>query len=417
MRTLAACLLLTAPAAAADWPQWRGPQWTGASPETGLPTKWSATENVAWSVDLPGHSAATPIVSGDAVYVTAPQGDVVHLLRLDRRDGRTVWTRAIGPAAGHAHRKHNMASPSPVTDGRNVYAMTGAGVLTAFASDGRELWTRDFPKEYGAFGLNWGYASSPLLLDGVLVVPVLHGMKTDDPSYVVAVDAATGKNRWKVERPTPAVQEAPDAYTTPTFVKAGGRTEIVVTGGDVVTAHDPATGRELWRSSGLNPTGDPWYRIVASPVPLDGMVIAPTRVKPMLALRAGGRGDVTASHRVWSYDAGPDVPTPATDGTHLYVVSDKGLVSCLDAKTGQVLYGPQRIAMGTYSASPVVADGKVYVTSEDGLTTVLKAGPRFEVLGENALGDTTLATPAVAGGQIFVRTSKKLYCLGRSARS
>lgn len=413
MRTAILYLFMAGCASAADWPQWRGPQWTGASPDQGLPLKWSATENVAWAVELPGHSAATPIISGDAVYVTAPEGETVLLFRLDRKDGSVRWKKPLGPAAGHAHRKHNMASPSPVTDGRNVYAMTGGGVLKGFAADGRELWTRDLPKEYGAFGLNWGYASSPLLLEGALYVPVMHGMKTDDPSYVVALDAATGKNRWKVERPTPAIQEAPDAYTTPTFVKAGGKTEIVVTGGDVVTAHDPATGQELWRSTGLNPGNDPWYRIVASPVPLDGMVIAPTRVKPMLALRAGGRGDVTASHRVWSYDAGPDVPTPATDGTHLYIVGDKGLVSCLDAKTGQVLYGPQRIATGTYSASPVVADGKVYVVSEDGLTTVLKAGPKFEVLGENALGETTLATPAVAGGQLFIRTSKKLYCLGR----
>lgn len=404
---------LAASASAADWPQWRGPRWTGGSPETGLPTKWSATENVAWSVELPGHSAATPIVSGDAIYVTAPEGETVHLLCLDRRDGKTRWKRAIGPAAGHAHRKHNMSSPSPVTDGRHVYAMAGSGVLKAFTSDGRELWSRDFPGDYGPFGLNWGYASSPLLLDGTLYVPVLHGMKTDAPSYVVALDAATGKNRWKVDRPTAAIQEAPDAYTTPTFVRVGEKTEIIVTGGDVVTAHDPATGQELWRSTGLNPGNDPWYRIVASPIAVDGLVIAPTRVKPMLALRSGGRGDVTASHRVWSYDHGPDVPTPATDGTYLYVVGDKGLVSCLDVKSGQVLYGPQRIAIGTYSASPVVADGKVYVVSEEGLTTVLRAGPKFELLGENPLGETTLATPAVAGGQIFIRTAKRLFCLGR----
>jgi outer membrane protein assembly factor BamB len=404
---------LAAPAAAADWPQWRGPEWTGSSPEVGLPTKWGATENVAWSVELPGYSAATPIVWGDAVYVTAPEGDSVQLLSLDRRDGKARWKRTLGPAVGHAHRKHNMASPSPATDGRNVYAMTGSGVLKAFTADGRELWSRDFPAEYGPFGLNWGYASSPLLLDGTLYVPVLHGAKTDAASYVVAIDTATGRNRWKVERPTPAVQESPDAYTTPTFVKAAGGREIVVVGGDVVTGHDPATGKELWRSAGLNPGNEPWYRIVASPLAVDGLVIAPTRVKPMLALRGGGRGDVTASQRVWSYDAGPDVPTPASDGTYLYVLGDKGIVSCLDVKTGQVLYGPQRIAAGTYSASPVVADGKVYMVSEEGLTTVLRAGPKFEVLGENALDDTTLATPAIAGGQIFIRTAKRLYCLGR----
>lgn len=413
MKTAILYLCMAGAASAADWPQWRGPQWTGASPDQGLPSKWTATENVAWSLDLPGHSAATPIVSGDTVYVTAPEGETVHLFSVDRRDGKVRWKRALGLAAGHAHRKHNMASPSPVTDGSHVYAMTGNGVLKAFATDGRELWSRDFPGEYGPFGLNWGYASSPLLLEGTLYVPVLHGMKTDAASYLVAVDASNGKNRWKVDRPTEAIKESPDAYTTPAFVKAAGKTEIVVTGGDVVTGHDPATGKELWRSTGLNPGNEPFYRIVASPVSVEGLVIAPTRVKPMLAVKGGGRGDVTTSHRVWSYDHGPDVPTPATDGTHLYVVGDKGLVSCLDVKTGRVFYGPERLPIGTYSASPVVADGKVYVVSEDGLTTVLKAGPKFEVLGENALGDTTLATPAVAGGQIFIRTAKKLYCLGK----
>jgi outer membrane protein assembly factor BamB len=409
-----AILLAASAASAADWPHWRGPQGNGASPELGLPHKWSATENVAWSVDLPSPGAATPIVSGGTVYVTAAVGDAVQLLALDRTNGAVRWKRAIGPAAGHAHRKHNMATPSPVTDGARVYTMTGSGVLKALdAKDGRELWSRDFPAEYGPFGLNWGYASSPLLLDGALYVPVLHGMKTDAPSYLVAVDAATGKNRWKVERPTPAIQESPDAYTTPTFVRAGGKVEIVVTGGDVVTAHDPASGRELWRSSASNPANDPWYRVVASPVVVGDLVIAPSRVKPMLALRAGGRGDITTSHRAWSFDQGPDIPTPTTDGKYLYVVGDKGIVSVLEVATGKVVYGPQRIANGTYSASPVLADGKIYVVNEDGLTTVLKAGPSFEVLAENALSDTTLATPAVAGGQIFIRTAKKLYCLGK----
>jgi outer membrane protein assembly factor BamB len=414
-RSLLVAILLAPPAAsAADWPHWRGPQGTGASPELGLPHKWSATENVAWSVDLASPGAATPIVSGETVYVTVAEGEHVQLLALDRKNGAPRWKRAIGTASGHAHRKHNMATPSPVTDGARVYTMTGSGVLKALdAKDGRELWSRDFPGEYGPFGLNWGYASSPLLLDGALYVPVLHGMKTDAPSYVVAVEASTGKNRWKVERPTPAIQESPDAYTTPTFVRAGGKVEIVVTGGDVVTAHDPASGKELWRSTGSNPTNDPWFRVVASPVAVGDLVVAPSRVRPMLALRAGGRGDVTTSHRAWSFDQGPDIPTPTTDGTYLYVVGDKGIVSCLELATGKVVYGPQRIANGTYSASPVLADGKLYVVNEEGLTTVLKAGPAFEVLSENALSDTTLATPAVAGGQIFIRTAKKLYCLGK----
>ena len=306
-----------------------------------------------------------------------------------------------------------MSSPSPVTDGRSVYAMAGSGVLKAFAADGRELWSRDIPGEYGPFGTNWGYASSPLLLDGTLYVPVLHGMKTDAASYVVAVDAV--ERQEPVEGgPAHRGHQGIARRLHHAHVREGVRQDRD-RGHGRRRRHRPRSrdGKELWRATGLNPGNDPWYRIVASPLSVDGVVIAPSRVKPMLALKGGGRGDVTASHRVWSYDHGPDVPTPATDGTHLYVVGDKGLVSCLDVKTGQVLYGPERLPVGTYSASPVVADGKVYVVSEDGLTTVLKAGPKFEVLGENALGETTLATPAVAGGQIFIRTAKKLYCLGK----
>jgi outer membrane protein assembly factor BamB len=414
MKPTVLALLLVIPAvpARADWPQWRGPQLTGFSPERNLPLRWSTTDNVAWSVDLPAHGASTPIVAAGKVFLSVPEGDTVNLWCLDRRDGKLLWKRPVGSSVGHANQKHNMASPSAVIDGGRVVAMTGSGALKAFDVDGRELWARDLPKEYGVFGLNWGYGSSPLLFEGGLYVQVLHGMKTDDPSYLLRLDPATGKNVWKVERTTPAIRESPDSYTTPTPVRAGGKVEIVVTGGDVVTGHDPGTGKELWRASGLNPDANPYYRIVASPVAVGDIVVAPTRVKPMLALRAGGRGDVTTTHRAWSYDQGPDVPTPATDGTYVYVVNDKGIVSCLEGKTGRVLYGPQRIALGTYSSSPTVADGKVYITNEEGLTTVLKAGPAFAVLAENSVGDFVLATPAVDGGQILLRTSKKLYCIG-----
>jgi outer membrane protein assembly factor BamB len=262
--------------------------------------------------------------------------------------------------------------------------------------------------------LNHGYGSSPLLEGDALYVQVLHGMKTTDPSYVLRIDALTGKTRWRVERPTPARSESPDAYTTPAIVRRGAETEIVITGGDVVTSHDPATGKELWRSAGLNPTGDPYYRIVASPLVVGDLVIAPTRVRPLIAIRAGGRGDVTESRRAWSFDNGPDVPTPVSDGTHLYVVNDKGIVWCLDVQTGKLVYGPTRLPVATYSASPVLADGRIYATSEDGRTSIFKAGPVFELLAENQLDDFTLSTPAIAGGRIFIRTAGALYCIGPS---
>ena len=401
---------------AADWPQWRGPELRGASPERGLPVKWSATENVAFRVALPSFGASTPIVAGDRIFLNVAEGETVSLWALDRKSGAVSWKRPLGSNVGHAHRKHNMGTPSPTVDGRRVYALTGAGILKGFDLDGRELWARDIQKEYGAFGLNWGYGSSPLLLDGTLYVPVLHGMKTDDPSYLLGVEGASGKTLFRVERPTDARSESPDAYTTPVVVRKGAAVEIVVTGGDIVTGHDPKTGKELWRANGLNPTRDPYYRIVASPVASGDVVVAPTRVRPMLALRGFGRGDVTESALLWSFDQGPDVPTPATDGTLLYVVNDKGLLWCLDLASGKPHYGPQRLRVATYSASPLLADGKLYVTNEDGLTSVVKAGTTFELLAENALDDFTLASPAAAGGQLFLRTKGYLYAIGAGAQ-
>jgi len=403
---------LATPLAAADWPQWRGPELRGSSPETGLPVKWSASEGLAWKLALPAASGSTPIVSGDRIYLNVVEGDTVQLWCLDRATAAVTWKAALGPSEGHAHRKHNMSTPSPVTDGARVYAMTGQGVLKGFAASGKELWSRDLQQEYGRFGTNWGYGSSPLLHEGVLYVPVLHGMKTDDPSYLLGVEAASGKTRFRVERPTQAHTESPDAYTTPTLARRGSKVEIVVTGGDVVTGHDPATGKELWRANGLNPDSHPFQRIVASPVAAGDVVVAPTRVKPMLVLKAFGRGDVTESALLWSYDRGPDVPTPATDGTLLYVVTDKGLLSCLDLATGKVHYGPERLHTGTYSSSPLLADGKLYVTSEDAVTSVVKAGTSFELLAENALEGFTVSSPATAAGQIFIRSSSHLYAIG-----
>ena len=410
------CLLFVIHAAAGNWPQWRGPGLNGVSEERNLPERWGAAENVAWKLALPGLSGSTPIVWGERIFLNVGEGDALSLWCVDRSKGEVVWRKPLG--SGNVRmRKHNMSSPSPVTDGKSVWVMTGTGVLKAFDFTGRELWSRELQKEYGAFGLNWGYASSPLLYEDSLYVQVLHGMNTDDPSYVMRVSKATGKTVWKVERPTDAESESPDSYTTPAVVRHGKSTEIVVTGGDYVTGHDPSTGKELWRAGGLNPDRNPYYRIVASPVVTDGVIYAPTRVRPLLAFRPGGRGDVSKSHLLWSFPNGPDVPTPVTDGKYFYVVNDKGIVWCLDAKTGQEVYGQKRLKTGTYSASPVLADGKIYATSEDGVTSVFKAGPQFEVVAENSLGEYCLSSPAISDGQIFIRTSNHLYAVGKRAVS
>lgn len=407
-----ACL---APAHAENWPQWRGPSLNGISGEKNLPVRWSTTDNITWKITLPSWSGATPIIWGEKIFLNVAEGNSLYLWCLDRQRGDVLWKKRLGDGNFKIN-KQNMSSPSPVTDGNRVWAMTGTGILKGFDFNGNEQWSRDIQTDYGRFGLNWGYASSPLLFEDGLYIQVLHGMRTDDPSYVLRIDKNTGKTLWRVERPTKAIVESPDSYATPAVVRAGGKAEIVVSGGDCVTGHDPATGKELWRGNGFNPGNDPNHRIIASPVVFDNLIYTPTRVRPLQVFRAGGRGDVTDSHRIWQFQNGPDVPTPVTDGTYFYTVNDRGIVWCLDAKTGQEIWGRERIRPAIYSASPVLADGKIYITSEDGLTTVLKAGTKFEVLSENDLGDYTLSSPAVSAGQIFIRTARHLYCIGRRAK-
>jgi outer membrane protein assembly factor BamB len=381
----------------ANWPAWRGPTGDGVSAEKNLPVKWSTTENIAWKIELPQWSGATPIIWGDTIFLNVAEadGDTLSLWALRRNNGEVMWKRKLS-GGNNKQRKQNMSSPSPVTDGTTVWVMTGTGILKAFDFKGAELWMRDIQKDYGRFGLNWGYASSPLLFQGDLIVPVLHGMKTDDPSYLLRINGKTGETRWRVERPTKAIHESPDAYITPTVARVGNGHEIIINGADDVTGHDPATGKELWRAHGLNPDNNPAYRIVASPVTHGDLVVAPTRERPLLVLRAGGRGDVTSSHKLY-----------------VYSVNDRGIVYCLELKTGKAVYGPERLTPGTYSASPVLADGKIYVTSEDGVTSVYRAGAKFELLAENKMDDYTLSSIAVKDGQLFLRTAGWLWAIGQ----
>ncbi|MDP6579064.1 MAG: PQQ-binding-like beta-propeller repeat protein [Vicinamibacterales bacterium] len=442
--------------AADNWPQWRGPHLNGTTTETGLPTTWSDTENVVWTLEVAENSwtGATPIIWEDTIFLNisylersggggfgrrfgrrgqgrgpggrggpprgarpsaaATDGEeqrVVELWRVNRTDGTVIWKRHLSDN-DRQQRKQNMSSPSPVTDGEHVWVMTGTGWLRAFDFDGNELWARNISDDYWAFGLNWGFASSPLLHEDALYVQVLHGMRTDDPSYVLRIDKMTGETVWMVERPTNAQRESPDSYTTPALLQYGGTTEIVLTGGDVVTGHDLETGAELWRADGLNPRNNGAYRLIASPLIVGETIIAPTRVRPMLALKAGGRGDITTSHLLWSFDSGPDVPTPVSDGELLYVVQDNGVAHALDLATGETVYTEQRLEPGTYSASPILADGKLYATSEDGVTTVYRAGREFEILARNALPGYTLSTPSVSDGHLYIRAGGTLYAIG-----
>jgi len=432
-----------------NWPQWRGPTGNGISDSKNLPTSWSLekNENIVWKRELPSWSGGTPIIWGDSVFVTSPSeknaeqaaavpgqdsgkggkggkgdrpkrdpgGDKLLLLCLSKKDGSVRWQVELDQG-NETYNKQNASSPSPVTDGKHVWVMTGNGVLTALDFNGKKVWTKNLQQEYGKFGLNWGYGSSPLVYDGKVIVEVLHGMKTDAPSYLVAFDGDKGSVVWRKERPTDAPNESPDAYTTPALLMVNGKPQVVVSGGDYVTGHDPETGEELWRSGGLNPTKDGFYRTVNSPVVVDGMIYAGTRKKPVLALKAGGEGDVSQSHLAWKWeeDGGPDVPTPVSDGKYFYMVADIGILTCIDAKTGKEIYRNRLSVGATIDSSPLLADGKLYITGENAVTVVLAAGPEYKELARNELDGTfTLSSIAVSGEQLFIRTSTHLYCVGK----
>ncbi|MCZ6671606.1 MAG: PQQ-binding-like beta-propeller repeat protein [Verrucomicrobia bacterium] len=434
--------------ASPEWPGWRGPDGNGIATADHLPAEWTVDSNIAWKLPLPAWSGSSPIISGDHIYLISPSkeepkeqpkeepapkgkrwqppapptnilgpgGQEILLYCVSRKDGSIQW-KTLLDNGNKIQFKQNSSTPSPVTDGEKIWAVTGNGIVSAVDGSGNILWQYAIQESHWKFGIQAGYASSPILFDDLLIMQVLHGMHTDDPSYLLALDKNTGKERWYHERETDAQKESPDSYATPTLSKTRDGTHLIILGGDYVTGHNPRTGKEIWRSGGLNPKKATNYRIIPSPVAVDGMIYAPTRKKPLLALRAGGKGDVTNSHLVWKWekpDGAPDVPTPICDGKYFYMVEDFGRVSCLDAKTGEVIWGPENTGLGRVSSSPILADGKIFITSEESETAVVQAGPIYKFLGKNNLdGSFTLSTPAAAGKQLFIRTADYLYCIAK----
>jgi outer membrane protein assembly factor BamB len=424
---LALALLASISASAENWPQWRGPNFNGSTIEQDLPSQWSKTENVAWVTPLPGYSGATPAIWGDSVFVSSPndQKDLL-LLCLDRKTGQVRWERKV--ASGNFEKgRNNSASPSPVTDGSRVFALFATGDLAAFDSSGNEIWHRNLAKDYGRFAIMWIYGSSPMLYRGKLYVQVLqHGKvpeqyshaqdgKPDRDSYLLCLDPATGKNIWRQVRTTDAFSEAQEAYTTPIPVENGTSTEIIVVGGNYVTAHSPEEGTELWRCAGLNDKREAFWRIVPSAVAADGLVFAcgPKR-DPVLAIEDGGHGLVTTTHMAWKFTEFPsDCCTPLVYNKRLFVLDgDRQVMTCLEPKTGQKIWQGNLGVHEIFRASPTGADGRIYCISENGTAVVLSAGDDFKVLATIPMGESPVrASIAAAQGELFIRTAKNLYCL------
>jgi outer membrane protein assembly factor BamB len=432
--TILACLLAVV-SVRADWPHWRGPNASGVAPDRTLPIRWSVSENIAWKAPIAGAGVSTPIVSGDRVYVTSQigagvrrQGNHPRLVQgadasaqgeraltvdaagggsgtvfvveaFGRADGKRIWERRIG-AAGDltpVHDKHNLATPSPVTDGTLVYAWFGTGQLVALDRSGAVAWQRHLATENGAFDIQWGHGSSPVLHGDMLILLV------DQParSYLIAIDKKTGKDRWKADR-----GQGRASYSTPLVIEGAFGTEVIVNSTERIDAYDAKTGTFLWHA------GESSRFAVPTPVFHDGVIYASRgyRSGPYMALKPGGRGDVN-SKIMWRVATGaPYVSSLLYYDGIVYMANDVGVLTAVDAATGERVW--QERVDGVFSASPVAGGGHVYFVSENGDTVVVKAGRAPQVVARNAIGERAVASPAISNGQMFIRTDKHVFSIG-----
>ena len=417
-----------------DWPSLRGPSGSGVTSETGLPERWSDTEGIAWRQKLPGAGVSTPVVVGPHVFVTSqigttarrpgnhpslvqgadagernltttgkPAGGITFALTAYRwSDGVRAWQHEVaaeGPLVP-VHDKHNLSTPSPVSDGQIVIAWYGTGQLVAVeATSGKALWSKHLGKEYGAFEINWGHASSPTLHGDLVILPCYH----ESGSYLVALDKRTGAVRWKRDK-TPGAH----SYSTPVVVTHDGVAALVLNSSRGVEAFDPANGTPLWEVLEDN----------RFPIPMpvqhqDVLYLSRGyRSSPYLAIRLGGKGNVTKSHVVWHTPTGaPYVSSLVYYDGLLYMASEMGIVNAIDPATGQSVWR-ERIG-GVFTASPVAGDGKIYLASETGETVVLRAGRTPTVVSRNKLNAHIVASPAISRGRLFLRGDDELIAIGR----
>jgi len=404
-----------APTRAADWPEWRGPDFNGSSPAKNLPATLDKSKNLLWTTHLPGISASTAIISGDHLFVSCIDNQSSKLLAmcLDRKDGHITWQKDVG-VGFKSNDRNNMASPSPVTDGKNAWFYFGTGDLAAFDLAGTQLWSRNLQKDYGNFSVQWIYASSPLLYRGKLYVQVLH--RSDD-SYLLCIDPASGRELWRQVRPNQALEESKESYATPVPVENNGKSEIVLIGGDVVTAHDPDSGKEIWRCGGWNPTKIDHWRVVCSVVAAGDLIIAcPPKGGKLFAIRDGGEGDVTATRVAWtSKGASSDVCVPLFYKGNLYVLDgDRKTIACLDPKTGEEKWSGKLGGSHVFRSSPTGADDRIYCINEGGEAWVVSAD-EFRILGKSAIGmRPTRGSIAATDGQIVVHTGDLLEAFGKA---
>ena len=427
---IAAALSVSA-GASAQWPQWRGPAGLGISPEQNLPLEWSPTKNIAWKTEIPGRGHSSPVVAGGLIFLTAAikgkevpgRKAPVHLnfdytpgyvhpdavdiefeeqlkiYAIDAKTGRIAWERVAydGVMFDDRHRKNTYASSTVATDGERAYAFFESAGLYAYDFKGNLAWKRNLGTIIKA-GL--GPGTSPVIYKDLVILQCDQEM--GDGSAIVALNRTTGEDVWRAERKNRR------SWATPLLVHAGERDELIASGAESVIAYDPATGQELWRAAGTR------SHPIPSPVATKGLVFlyAGSQAKVVMAMRpGGGSGDPI----VWRYNKGAAyVPSSIAVGDYFYLMSDTGIITCIDALTGKIVYeGGRPPVPSTFFASPVAFDGRILLTSEDGDSFVIKAGPVHEVLATNSVGEPVYASPAIANGRIFIRGERHLFAIGQ----
>jgi outer membrane protein assembly factor BamB len=442
---LLACLSFSSAALAENWPSWRGPNQDGSSGETGLPVKFSPTEGVRWAAEVPGLSASVPVIWGDNLFITAPIDAEKKLVGLcyDKQTGKEKWRVTVSEGSEiQWDDKSNLASPSAVTEGDRVYFLFANAIAAACDFNGKIVWKRDFKETHGAFATQWTYGSSPALDGGKLYIQVLQRNEAfkfqekfekgtpgkDMSSYILAVDPATGKDLWKHIRPSLGSTESLEAFSSPIFTTYKGQRLMLISGGDTLTIHDAATGKEFSRIATWNPPGEGYnkfFRLVPSPVVGEGMaIVCAPKNSPIFAMPLDSKGETKPVWQTEPKGVTSDVPTPAFYKGKFYVLDGgKKILSCLEPKTGKVLWSGELGGKTKFESSPTVVDDKVYCINFWGEVYVAKANTdKFELLGMNEMGNGTKpngnaasvrASVAVSDGCLYIRTQDKLYCIGK----
>jgi outer membrane protein assembly factor BamB len=427
-------LSISTTVSAENWPQWRGPSGNGVSQEEGVPIQWNETESIAWKAPLGGVAVSSPIVWNDKAFVTSQigrgklrggshptlargeqQGDEKPLggegsasdetqatflvEAFEVSEGKRLWQYKL-PAEGdfpEVHSKHNMASPSPVTDGELVYAWFATGQIVALDMEGRLVWERHLGTEISPFVISWGHGSSPVLYEDLLILQCYH----QPASHLLAVDKKTGKEEWSLER-----GQGIHSHCTPFVARTDSRDELIINSSERVDAYNPLTGKLYWYAD------EPVRYAIPAPAYDDGILYMSRgyRSGPYLALRIGGSGDVSETHLLWRVAKGaPYISSLLYYEGLVYMVNGLGVATCIDAATGKRVW-QERIG-GIYSASPVAAEGRIYLINEGGETVVLHAGRELQILARNPLNERVVASPAISGGGFFVRTDSHLICV------